>query len=46
MLGKLIKETGLFTLENMIMSMEKSIEKKDLLEMNIKALKLGFDYAG
>jgi 2-oxoglutarate ferredoxin oxidoreductase subunit gamma len=45
MLGKLIKETGLFTADEMIMAMEKSMPHKELIDMNIKALKLGFDYA-
>jgi len=47
MLGKLIKETALFTFDEFVMSMEKSLSesKKNLLDMNIKALRLGFDYA-
>jgi len=46
MLGKLIKETGIFTMDELVSSMEKSMAegKKELLEMNIKALKLGFEY--
>ena len=48
MLGKLIKETGLFTFDEFVMSMEKSLpeSRKHLLDMNVKALRLGFDYSG
>jgi 2-oxoglutarate ferredoxin oxidoreductase subunit gamma len=46
MLGKLIKITGLFTQDELIDSMRKSIpeSKKDLLELNIKALDIGFNH--
>lgn len=48
MLGKLIAVTGLFSMQELVTSMEKSIpaSKKDLLELNKKALQLGYDYAG
>ena len=48
MLGKLVAATGIFTTGELIMSMEKSIpnSKKDLLELNIKALNIGYNYAG
>jgi len=48
MLGKLIKETGIFTVEELAASMQKSIpeSRKHLLEMNIKALNIGFGYGG
>ncbi|MCL2095457.1 MAG: 2-oxoacid:acceptor oxidoreductase family protein [Oscillospiraceae bacterium] len=47
MLGKLISATGIFTFDEFAASLEKSLpeSKKRLLDMNIKALKLGFDYA-
>ena len=46
MLGKLIAETKIFTPDELIMSMKKSIpeSKKDLLDLNIKALDIGFNY--
>ena len=46
MLGKLIRETKIFTPDELIMSMEKSLpqSKKDLLDLNIKALNIGFNY--
>ena len=46
MLGKLLAVTNIFTSDEIIMSMQKSIpeSKKNLLDMNIKALKLGFEY--
>lgn len=46
LLGKCIKESNLFTLDELIMSMEKSIpaSKKALLEKNIKAHKIGYDF--
>jgi len=45
-LGKLIKETGIFTVDELVMSMKKSIpeSRKNMLEANIKALNLGYDY--
>ncbi|MCL1794320.1 MAG: 2-oxoacid:acceptor oxidoreductase family protein [Oscillospiraceae bacterium] len=44
MIGKLIAATKIFTPDELVMSMQKSIpeSKKDLLEMNIKALDIGF----
>ncbi|MCL2158544.1 MAG: 2-oxoacid:acceptor oxidoreductase family protein [Oscillospiraceae bacterium] len=46
MLGKLVRETGIFTLDELVMAMEKSIpaSRADLLAQNIKALNLGFEY--
>jgi 2-oxoglutarate ferredoxin oxidoreductase subunit gamma len=46
MLGKLIRETKIFTTDELIMSMEKSMpqSRKDLLELNIKALNIGYEY--
>jgi 2-oxoglutarate ferredoxin oxidoreductase subunit gamma len=46
MLGKLIAATNLFTPDELIMSMKKSIpsSKQDLLDLNIKALDIGFNY--
>ncbi|MCL1859474.1 MAG: 2-oxoacid:acceptor oxidoreductase family protein [Oscillospiraceae bacterium] len=46
MLGKLIAATNIFTPDELIMSMQKSIpsSKKDLLDLNIKALDIGFNY--
>ena len=47
MLGKALAETNIFTVDELIMSMEKTLSssKKDLLDANIKALNLGFEYA-
>jgi len=47
-LGKLIAETGLFKMQDLVTSMEKSIpsSRKELLELNKKALQLGYDYVG
>ena len=47
MLGKLIRETKIFTLGELVMSLEKSMpaSKKNLLEDNIKALHIGYNYA-
>ena len=46
MLGKLIAATGIFTPDELIMSMEKSIpeSRKELLELNIRALHIGCNY--
>jgi len=46
MLGKLIRETGIFTADELVMSMKKSIpeSRKHLLEMNIKALGIGYGF--
>ena len=46
MLGRLLSATNIFTMDELVMSMEKSIppSKKDLLDMNIKALNIGFEY--
>jgi 2-oxoglutarate ferredoxin oxidoreductase subunit gamma len=46
MLGKLLKITGLFTQEELIDSLRKSMpeSRKELLELNIKALNIGFTH--
>jgi len=46
MLGKLLAATNLFTVDELVMSMDKSLSasKKNLLDANIKALNLGFEY--
>jgi len=46
MLGKLIRETKIFTMDELVMSLEKSMpaSRKNLLELNIQALKIGYDY--
>lgn len=48
MLGRILAVTDLFTIKELVTSMEKSIpsSKSDLLELNKKALQLGYDYAG
>ena len=47
MVGKMIKETGIVTLENACEAMKKvvSARHQDLLEANVKALKAGYEYA-
>ena len=47
MVGKMIKETGIVTLENACEAMKKvvSARHQDLLDANVKALKAGFEYA-
>lgn len=46
-IGKMIKETGIVTLENACEAMKKvvSARHQDLLDANIKALQAGFNYA-
>lgn len=46
MLGKVIKESDVLTMEEIAMTMEKTISarKKNLLELNMKCLQAGFDY--
>ena len=46
LLGKLLKITGVFTREELISSMRKSIpeSRRELLELNIKALDIGFNH--
>ena len=46
LLGKLMKETGLINMETAKKAMEKCIppRKADLLEVNMNALKMGYDY--
>ena len=47
-LGKVIKETGVMPLENVERTLKKVISAKraDMLEINMKAVKLGYDYEG
>ena len=47
MVGKMIKETGIVTLENACEAMKKvvSARHQDLLDANVKALTAGFNYA-
>lgn len=46
MLGKLIKETGLFSLDTLRKAMEKSIppKKTDMIDLNMKAIEIGMNY--
>ena len=46
MLGKMIKETGIVSFDNACEAMKKVVSAKhaDLLEANIKALKMGYDF--
>lgn len=46
MLGKLVKLTGIFTPDEIVESMRKSIpeSRKDLLDLNIKALNIGLNH--
>jgi Pyruvate/2-oxoacid:ferredoxin oxidoreductase gamma subunit len=46
MLGKMIKETGIVSFDNACEAMKKVVSAKhaDLLEANINALKLGYNY--
>lgn len=46
LLGKLIKETGIFTYDTMQKAIEKVVpaSKMHLIENNLKAIKLGMDY--
>ena len=45
-LGKMIKETGVIPFENVERTLKKVISAKraDMLEINMKALKMGYDY--
>ncbi len=45
-IGRLLKETGLFTIEEIKAGLEKSIpaSKAALFEKNVKAIELGYDY--
>ncbi|MBE6639281.1 MAG: 2-oxoacid:ferredoxin oxidoreductase subunit gamma [Ruminococcaceae bacterium] len=47
-LGKVIKETAVIPFENVERTLKKVISAKraDMLEVNMKALKLGYDYEG
>ncbi len=47
-LGKVIKETGVIPFENVERALKKVISAKraDMLEVNMKALKMGYDYEG
>jgi 2-oxoglutarate ferredoxin oxidoreductase subunit gamma len=44
--GKIAKTTGLFSLEALEIAVRKSVpeRKKDLVDLNIKAIKLGYDH--
>ena len=45
-LGKVIKETGMFTWDEIIRSMEKVVpaKKQELLGKNVKAIEIGYNY--
>lgn len=47
MLGKVLKETGFTTFDILCEAMKKCVpaKKAHLLDANLKALKLGYDYA-
>ena len=47
-LGKVIKETGVMPIENVERTLKKVISAKraDMLELNLKAIKIGYDYEG
>lgn len=47
-LGKVIKETGIMPLENIERTLKKvvSAKRQNLIDANIKAIKLGYDYEG
>lgn len=47
-IGKVLKETGLYTLEEIQKGLEKSVppSKAALLEKNIQAIQLGYEYEG
>ena len=47
-LGKVIKETGVIPFENVERTLKKVISAKraDMLDINMKALKMGYDYEG
>ncbi|WHH59621.1 2-oxoacid:acceptor oxidoreductase family protein [Petroclostridium sp. X23] len=46
LIGKLVKETEVFPLEVLVQAMNKAVSarNKDLLDMNVKALELGYNY--
>jgi 2-oxoglutarate ferredoxin oxidoreductase subunit gamma len=48
LIGKMLKETGLFSFENMIDTVKKLVpaKKPELVEMNMKALEAGYNYKG
>lgn len=48
MIGKMIKETGVVTYENITDALKKVVSAKhaDLLEVNLKALDMGYNYEG
>lgn len=48
LMGKLMKETGLYTLDELKLGLEKSIPptKAALFEKNVKAIETGFNYEG
>ncbi len=46
LIGKMLKETGIFSFENMIDTVKKLVpaKKPELVEMNMKALEAGYNY--
>ena len=48
LIGKMLKETGIFSFENMIDTVKKLVpaKKPELVEMNMKALEAGYNYVG
>ena len=47
-MGKIIKETGLYTLDEIKLGLEKSIppSKAALFDKNVKAVEIGYNYEG
>lgn len=48
LMGKLMKETSLYTLDEIKLGLEKSIppKKASLFDMNVKAVEIGYNYEG
>ncbi len=48
LIGKMLKETGIFSFENMIDTVKKLVpaKKQELVEMNMRALEAGYNYQG
>ena len=48
LIGKVIKETGLYTMDEIKLGLEKSIppSKAALFDKNVKAVEIGFNYEG
>lgn len=48
LIGKMLKETGIFSFENMIDTVKKLVpaKKPELVEMNMRALEAGYNYQG